>query len=699
MSFSRFQFPFTQAFEAATGDVGSGWKLYFYATGSTSTLQATYSDSALTTPNTNPVVASSAGRWGDIFLSNNEYNVVLKDENDVTIASADKVGPLTSTGLVDAVFATVATMVAATGLTVGMSVRTLGYYAIGDGGGNDYSVVAAGTGTANAGRYINLATHQALGLFCDNVWTPKRYGAYTNNTNAATTTNAFLKWYADLITNSDARADGIIGTGNFALNANLPWTGRAGVFGAQNTEECALIPSGTFTAVTIDNGGNTSIGGFYINGAALTGVGLLIDNFSLGSLHDVNVTGCSSHGIHFRGGNISEFRRIDSVNNGGDGFKVDSFGSAANISCNANQFVHVNCRNNTLAGLKFTEGDANHGFVVCEQNDDGGLVFDLAIGNSFFAYLEANKFDSGTTTSTSAGKLVDSTQNFLTTCTAGQRVVNTTDNKWTTISAVDSNTQLALTDDIMTSGDAYVVSNGELQLTNQSIRNFVTVLAIGHKHLVVDAGTNNGVMDLAGNVAFAPVGTIRPLQPSSAAVGRSISLTGGQSRGNNRGGAANLSGGDGDTTGPTAGGAGGHLVLAGGQPGTGSTEYGQVQIQNSSGDTLIGNATDKIYHQGVLIENQTSESLTTGGAISIVKQTTRLTANASPTNFTLADGTEGQIKDIVCISGAAGACRVTPANLYGATYVNLPSSGEGCRLKFTAGEWWVLGCGPNVTVA
>ena len=54
------------------------------------------------------------------------------------------------------IFETVADMVASTSLSVGDHARTLGYTTIGDGGGNDYDVVAAATGTADGGEYIDL---------------------------------------------------------------------------------------------------------------------------------------------------------------------------------------------------------------------------------------------------------------------------------------------------------------------------------------------------------------------------------------------------------------------------------------------------------------------------------------------------------------------------------------------------------------
>lgn len=100
MSINRFNFPFFQGFEASTGNVGAGWKLYFWVAGSTSTAQTTYSDSARTVANANPVVADANGRWPDIFLADAAYNVELKDSNDVLLDSADNVGSSTTSSAV-----------------------------------------------------------------------------------------------------------------------------------------------------------------------------------------------------------------------------------------------------------------------------------------------------------------------------------------------------------------------------------------------------------------------------------------------------------------------------------------------------------------------------------------------------------------------------------------------------------------------
>ena len=70
------------------GDPLSGAKLYFYESGTT-TAKNTYSNMGLTTANSNPVVADSAGRFGDIFLSSGTYKVILKTSADATVWTRD----------------------------------------------------------------------------------------------------------------------------------------------------------------------------------------------------------------------------------------------------------------------------------------------------------------------------------------------------------------------------------------------------------------------------------------------------------------------------------------------------------------------------------------------------------------------------------------------------------------------------------
>lgn len=66
----------------SSGNPISGAQLFFYRVG-TSTKKDTYSDSAKTVANANPLVADSGGRFGDIFmLIDEQYKLVLAPASD-----------------------------------------------------------------------------------------------------------------------------------------------------------------------------------------------------------------------------------------------------------------------------------------------------------------------------------------------------------------------------------------------------------------------------------------------------------------------------------------------------------------------------------------------------------------------------------------------------------------------------------------
>ena len=86
-----------------TGATLSGAQLFFYSVG-TSTKKNTYSDSAKTIANANPVVADSGGRFGDIFmLTDEQYKVVLAlsgdtDPPSTPVKTWDNVSPVLPSG-------------------------------------------------------------------------------------------------------------------------------------------------------------------------------------------------------------------------------------------------------------------------------------------------------------------------------------------------------------------------------------------------------------------------------------------------------------------------------------------------------------------------------------------------------------------------------------------------------------------------
>ena len=88
-----------------TGAVLTGGKLFTYAAGTTTPLTS-YTTSAGTVARTNPIVLDAAGRvpdGGEIWITAAVYKFVLKDSNDVLIATYDNISGIGALGSAAAV--------------------------------------------------------------------------------------------------------------------------------------------------------------------------------------------------------------------------------------------------------------------------------------------------------------------------------------------------------------------------------------------------------------------------------------------------------------------------------------------------------------------------------------------------------------------------------------------------------------------
>ena len=90
------------------------------------------------------------------------------------------------------------------------------------------------------------------------------------------------------------------------------------------------------------------------------------------------------------------------------------------------------------------------------QNPPNSLSFNG--GNSKYG---EGLVDSGTTDGVAANKLIQSGQNFLTTVTVGDVIYNTTDGTYALVTAIDSDTQLSISADIMASGEVYRIQHSD----------------------------------------------------------------------------------------------------------------------------------------------------------------------------------------------------------------------------------------------
>jgi len=103
-----------------------------------------------------------------------------------------------------------------------------------------------------------------------------------------------------------------------------------------------------------------------------------------------------------------------------------------------------------------------------EPTDMRGAIGDEAVDRF-------QEYDSGTTTSTTANKLVQTGQNFTSTIEIGDVVKNTTDATETTVTAIDSDTTLSLNADIMVSGDEYRIVGAYVTTATPLARNIFDI--------------------------------------------------------------------------------------------------------------------------------------------------------------------------------------------------------------------------------
>ena len=97
----------------------------------------------------------------------------------------------------------------------------------------------------------------------------------------------------------------------------------------------------------------------------------------------------------------------------------------------------------------------------------------------------SNNVASGTATSTTVNKLVDTNATF-TTVMVGLTVYNSTDNTWSVITAMDSTTILSLSADIMVSGESYVVGDTSKALTRICVEAGTSEYALSDKVIKVE---------------------------------------------------------------------------------------------------------------------------------------------------------------------------------------------------------------------
>ncbi|WP_205548637.1 right-handed parallel beta-helix repeat-containing protein [Pseudomonas carnis] len=180
-----------QAFSDANGRPLIGGKVYFYAPG-TDTLKDTWQDAAQTVLNTNPVILDARGEAS--IYGGFAYRQVLRDSagnliwdqvipdpngslNSFIADLADPLDPLNGAAMIgrgQQIAQNVAQAITFSKNSPSKYVKTMGYYAAGDGGNGDYIIKT--TGTPNGGTVIAMNDGGFLHLCQETPPTLKQFG-------------------------------------------------------------------------------------------------------------------------------------------------------------------------------------------------------------------------------------------------------------------------------------------------------------------------------------------------------------------------------------------------------------------------------------------------------------------------------------------------------------------------------------------
>lgn len=250
---------------------------------------------------------------------------------------------------------------------------------------------------------------------------------------------------------------------------NIKWSSMLNAFyGCSNMQgnwiDCPNMTTASFSCQGMFancSSFNQSVANF--NTAAVTNMGYMfygcsafnqsVANFNTAAVKNMSCmfSGCSAFNQSVANFNTAAVTSMSYMFSGCSAFKQSlatfSLASATNLS-----FMLNGC--NINAAGTTTNYDATL-ISWAAQNPPNSLSFNG--GNSKYG---EGLVDSGTTDGVAANKLIQSGQNFLTTVTVGDVIYNTTDGTYALVTAIDSDTQLSISADIMASGEVYRIQHG-----------------------------------------------------------------------------------------------------------------------------------------------------------------------------------------------------------------------------------------------
>lgn len=286
-------------------------KLFSYAAG-TSTPQATYTDSTMGTPNTNPIILNSRGEanvWLDPMLT---YKFILQDSSGNQIWAVDNIPGSGNFGSVS----NIATLRTITGVGIANNQTIIldGYYSSGDGGGGPFFWNSSSTATDDGGTIIQptgIPTGRWIriydGLRASVKWFGAKGDGVTDDTTSiqntitlfSTTGGIVVVPYGTYIISSPLT----IGNGSSGSNATtgynlfLEGAGCGGSYlSSVGTTFKWNASGGTMVRWfgAVSGGGMTGIG---LDGNGQAATGLFVDHLIGGRFPHIAVKNCTGNGI------------------------------------------------------------------------------------------------------------------------------------------------------------------------------------------------------------------------------------------------------------------------------------------------------------------------------------------------------------------------------------------------------------------
>lgn len=185
-------------------------------------------------------------------------------------------------------------------------------------------------------------------------------------------------------------------TGAYKVNTKLTISAPIGFIGEANLIDNVADRTGTYIikgadviAIEVTDSAGSTFRDFAVVGSGSdTTQGIKLTQCGRSKLERISVVECGSHGIEFNNGNLTSFRDIYVLGNGGDGLFVNG---AATPDTNACVFQNIDARNNTGVGVNFANAWNVFGQgITAQQNTGAGVRLDNCRQSHIVMYGEAN---------------------------------------------------------------------------------------------------------------------------------------------------------------------------------------------------------------------------------------------------------------------------------------------------------------------